>query len=387
MIRFSKLSLLAVAGCFIFPAYAQDGLADEEVTLNKVDPAQAAYQHQVVQQQIVQQQAAAPYKMPVLRDDGLRVADLNDVDIDVSAIETLRTKISQGDYGNINSLLISHKGQLLLEDYWRAGEIDTPHYQFSITKNMMSNAIGKAIELGHIGSVEDKVVDYFPNLNHKSLAKGADRIKIKDLLTMRSGLDFDGVDLKAENVHQDNHAELYLTLSNPVNPGRRFKYQGADTDILNHILFNTTGLKLDEFIGKHYFTPMGISNVSWEKSVCGLTKASSGLFMTSRDMMKVGLATLNHGQFNDTRLLSEEWMLEATTPKTPNRKYGYFWWTENFKVDGQEVTTISGRGARGQFIYMMPDLELVVVVTSSNAGRERRAPFQFTPEYILPAFM
>ncbi|WP_066017456.1 hypothetical protein [Endozoicomonas atrinae] len=99
------------------------------------------------------------------------------------------------------------------------------------------------------------------------------------------------------------------------------------------------------------------------------------------------LLTMHYGRFQGHQLLNREWMEAASSPKTGNGKYGYFWGTEDFRADGNLVQTISGRGARGQFIFMMPQLALVVVVTSSNDNKTRRAPFVFVPELILPAFL
>ncbi|GAA4886934.1 serine hydrolase [Ferrimonas pelagia] len=361
---------------------AQDGLADEAVTLNQIDPAQMH-----VEQSLRQDEAHRPYRVPQQREDGVVVADLYERLSDADGIATLRQQIGAGKYGNIDSLLISHQGQLLVEDYWGDGAQDTAHFQFSITKNLMSLAIGKAIELGLIASVEERVLVYFPELASVDLAPGADRIRIVDLLTMRSGLNFDAAKLDAQGLDLDNHVARYLSQSGPIVPGRQFQYQGADTDILNHILHRISGQTLAQFVDEHYFGPMGISNVFWEASACGLVKASSGLHLTSRDMVKLGSMILADGEYQGEALVNAQWVRESTSPKTPNGKYGYYWWTENFWVDGVEVETISGRGARGQFIYMMPELKLVVVVTSSNSGKARRAPFDFTPQYILPGFM
>ena len=189
-----------LAGIAALPLLTQDGLADEEVTLNRVDSAQTATDNP---ERIVSEQRS--YEPPPARDDGLTIGSFRDTSINISHIEILLKKTSQGEFGSINSLLISHQGELLLEDYWGKGEIDTPHYVFSITKNMISNAVGKAIELGYIDIVDDKIIRYLPEVGGVELAPGADQIKIRDLLTMRSGLSFDKDDLKDLEVTRENH--------------------------------------------------------------------------------------------------------------------------------------------------------------------------------------
>ncbi|AJR05236.1 hypothetical protein C9J03_16395 [Photobacterium gaetbulicola] len=363
------------------PASAQDGLSDEVVTLNHVS---TTFEQPTVAG-ISTRENNGSYRTPVSRSDGIATADLHDTGLDSQLINQLRQGIAAGHYGQIDSLLIHHKGKLISEDYWYDGAIDKPHFMFSITKNMLSNAIGKAIELGFIDSVDDPAIKYLPNIETAPLARGSKEITLHDLLSMQSGISIPNRPENQLPITVDNHAQLYLSLSDDVEPGAHFKYQGADTDILNHVLFNATGKDLAAFTEQHFFTPMEIEHAYWEKSACGLTKASSGLHMTSRDMIKFGMLVLNEGLFDGKRLLTRKWLHNATTPKTQNGNYGYYWWTQNFRLNGQELTTISARGARGQFIFVNPDLDLIVAVTSSNTGQQRRVPLQFVPEYILPA--
>ncbi|TDR76168.1 serine hydrolase domain-containing protein [Photobacterium lutimaris] len=362
-------------------ADAQDGLSDEVVTLNQL--ATDISQPTAIK---APQGNIGQYRTPDSRNDGLLTADMHGMGIDTQRINQLRQDITAGNYGQIDSLLIHHKGKLVSEDYWHDGGIDKPHFMFSITKNMLSNAIGKAIELGYIDSVNDPAIKYLSNIDRKQLAAGSEFITLHDLLSMQSGISISNNHAAHQaSITVDNHAALYLTLSDNVVPGQRFKYQGADTDILNHVLFNTTGKDLAAFTEEYFFTPMAIDNAYWEESACGLTKASSGLHMTSRDMLKFGMLVLGEGQFNGKPLLTKGWLDTATTPKTRNGNYGYFWWTQNFRLNGKEINTISARGARGQFIFVNPELDLIVAVTSSNTGQQRRVPLQFVPEYILPA--
>ncbi|MGF1887594.1 beta-lactamase family protein [Photobacterium profundum] len=363
------------------PIKAQDGLSDEEVTLNHTTATKAESLSHAIKN------GNTAYSVPAFLNDGIFTENIHDASINVDGIEQLRQKISAGDFGQIDSLLIHHQGKLISEDYWFDGDIDTPHFMFSITKNMLSNAIGKAIELGHIDSVDDPVIKYLSNVDTRNLAAGSETIILHDLLSMQSDISITELNRRnsPQTITHENHAELYLTLTDEVSPGHKFKYQGADTDILNHVLYNTTGKDVATFTEQHFFEPMRISNAYWEKSACGLTKASSGLHLTSRDMLKFGMLILNQGQYDGRQLLTHEWLNAATTAQTQNGKYGYFWWTENFRLNGQEIKTISARGARGQFIFVMPELDLIVAITSSNTGQQRRVPLQFVPEYILPA--
>ena len=145
---------------------AQDGLSDEEVTLNHV-----AAEVEQPSVQLNMQPASSDYRTPLQQDDGLDTANMHDVGVDIQPITQLRNDITAGRYGEIDSLLVHYKGQLIVEDYWRNGAMDKPHFMFSITKNMLSNAIGKAIELGYIDSVHDPVIKYLPRTRSQTPRK------------------------------------------------------------------------------------------------------------------------------------------------------------------------------------------------------------------------
>ncbi|WP_432800017.1 serine hydrolase domain-containing protein [Poriferisphaera sp. WC338] len=380
-----------------------DGTADETATLNVVSKFSFVDREKFVERGQIE------YTIPVKLTDNLSIGDareygnLTNIVAYLNQIEKNNQQFRIGKgvpnkqhkvnrkwapkvVGNIDSILIAKDGKLILEEYFADAHIDRPHYQMSITKSIMSHAIGKAIELGKISSEDASILKYLPEVDVRNIAVGADQITIRDLLTMSSGIRYKPKDRKSR-INKNNHAELYLSLTTPIPNSKTYKYDGANLDILSHILYNTTGMKLSEFCDTYLFGPMGIKQYSFGKSVCGLEKAAAGMKLRSRDMLKIGLMTAHQGQWNDKQILNSEWIKKATAIHTNHdqpHQYGYFWWSNTINVKGKTFRVRSARGAGGQFIFMIPEIDLITVYTSYYATNK---PIQDFANIIVPLFV
>ncbi|MCW8833192.1 MAG: beta-lactamase family protein, partial [Colwellia sp.] len=239
-----------------------DGLIDPGISITAAERLIAKSPRQAVK--------AKPYSIPVKLNDGLSVGDLSQQFTSTASITELASKISQGEFNHIDSLLISKNGQLVFEQYWQQAAQDKPHFVASITKNMISNAIGKAIELGMIASVNDPIIRYFPEFDQSRLAQGVETITISHLLSMRSGLRFTDNKMEANYLMTD-HVQYFLSQSQPVSNNKQFKYQHSDPEILAHLIHKVSGQQPEQFLLEHYFKPLGISNFTWQKSSCGIS--------------------------------------------------------------------------------------------------------------------
>ena len=347
------------------------------------------------------------YTIPQTRKDGIEVGDARKCG-DLTAIVKLLNEIEKKNQdfkvgkgikrtkgkgphnpkvqGNIDSVLVAKDGKLIVEEYFADASADRPHYQMSITKSIVAYAIGKAIGLGKIKSENDRILDHLPEVDRSKVAKGVDTLTLKDLLTMNSGIRCDPKQRWAEATIK-NHAQLYLTKTQPIPKKKIYKYDGTNVDILCHILYNTTGMTLGEFSKQHLFGPMGITDFSFGKSRCGLDKGAAGMRLTSRDMLKVGLMTMQGGRWNGKQILSKQWVEVATAVHVNHdrpTKYGYFWWSQDATVHGKTYRVRSCRGAGGQFIFVLPELQLVAVFTSYYATN---IPIRYFEKIIAPAFV
>jgi len=347
------------------------------------------------------------YLLPPTLNDGIQVADAREFTDLQGVLELLNQterknqdfRIGKGEphkrggrkpydpkiVGCIDSVLIAKNGKLVLEEYFADARIDKPHYQMSITKSILSYAIGKAIEQQKIKSVNDRLVDYLPELDRSDLPEGVETLTLHDLLTMNSGIRIAARESGTPS-SKKTHADMLLSKTKPISANKQFKYDGVNCELLVHVLYNVTGKTLGEFSGEHLFAPMGIRDFSFGQSPCGLDKGSAGMRLRSRDMLKIGLMTADNGRWNGKQILPSEWVKQATdvhvNQKQPNG-YGYFWWSHNVSHNGKTYRVRSCRGAGGQFIMVVPEQNLVAVFTSYYSTNR---PIQHFEKIILPAF-
>jgi CubicO group peptidase (beta-lactamase class C family) len=142
-----------------------------------------------------------------------------------------------------------------------------------------------------------------------------------------------------------------------------------------------------DFIAKELLGKLGISSYVWQDDVSGLPKAAAGSSMRSRDMLKWGLMVMNNGKWNGEQLVPAGFAAQAVSRLHTNAQgssYGYFWWSEDVTVNGNTYRVDSGRGAGGQFIMMVPEEELTLVITAHNKGMGKMR--HTAPQRIIPVF-
>jgi sialate O-acetylesterase len=298
--------------------------------------------------------------------------------------------------GKTDSLLISHKGQLLFESYYRRGRANYPHYQMSITKSYTAMAIGRAIQLGHLtmDDLNKPAVSFLKDLNPANLVKGADTITLHEAMHMTSGirLDTDKANLlrrQPERLKGQGQILAYLEHSDPIPAAPRdFKYQASDPAIAMQVLEAVVPGSAKDFIRDELWSRMGVSSYRWQDDISGLPKSAAGSSIRSRDMLKMGMLVMNKGKWNDQQLIPTEFVERATSPirhTYGKSHYGYFWWVEDVEVEGKTYHCKQGRGAGGQFIFMFSELDLIAVATAHNQGMGNM--LQTLPQKLIPAFV
>ena len=299
-------------------------------------------------------------------------------------IEMLNHIIQDGV--DIDSISIVRNGYLVADIYMYPADKSQKHPIHSCTKSIASTLIGIAIDKGFIKGVEEPVIRFFPDrtINHLDEQKKA--ITLKNLLSMSSGLD-----TKDNLMHHGWHG-LYkmketddwtqYVLDRPMadHPGTRFEYSNLGSFLLTSILQKKTQTDALNFAKTHLFNPLGIEDILWYKSPKGIYTGYAELWLRPHDMAKIGYLYLNNGSWEGQQLLSAEWIQEATTPQIPAGPffhYGYQWWvSEGFYF---------AMGYQGQFIFVIPEEQMVVVFTSTINGQSIFTPYHYLKKYILPA--
>ena len=299
-------------------------------------------------------------------------------------IEMLETIIREGV--DIDSIAIIRNGYLVADVYMYPAKKNLKHPIYSCTKSVTSTLIGIAIDKGSIESTEQQMIDFFPERSIQNMDGRKRSITLEDLLTMRSGLD------TQDNAKHYGWKGLYAmqatddwtqyVLDRPMAepPGTRFEYSNLVSFLLTSILQKQTKVDALNFAYEHLFGPLGIEDVMWYKSPKGIYTGYAELWLTPHSMAKLGFLYLNNGRWEDQQLLSEEWVERATKAHSivsPALRYGYQWWV----AEG----IYFAMGYQGQFIFVIPDKNMVVVFTSSILGQSLFTPYNYVKEYVLPA--
>lgn len=338
------------------------------------------------------------YHIPEAGSDGWETGDLWNSVADIGAIETGIRKILNGTYPRIHGLCVVHQGKLILDEYFYGYGPDTPHPVQSITKSVFSLLFGIAVDQGRL-KPEDKLYDFFPEYRKKpGWEDGKDKITLQTLLTMTSGLGCD--DLKDSKSCSwgmvDSPDWLNFTLSLPLSqePGKRFAYCGACLTPLSAVLAKKSGMSLPAFAGKYLWEPLGIRQASWVQGPRGITPVSFGLELRPRDLAKIGYLVLKGGAWNDRQVVSEKWVRMTTDIQIPRDRtngkadYGFLWWQNHAPVKGKDIKMVYAWGVGGQYLWVVPELDLVCVMTGGNykSGALGANALKLFKENILAAF-
>jgi len=276
------------------------------------------------------------------------------------------------EIGGIQSLLVQRNGVLVAEGYFHNFEPNTLHDVRSVTKSAISLLIGIAIDKGYIDSIDQTLGEFLPAGYSTDEVKS--QITIRSLLMMSSGLDWhemDGGDSYSDWWYSDDMIQHILDLPIVHEQGESFIYNTGASHLLSIILTEATGMSTLDFAREHLFTPVGITSSDWlllrEQHYAG----GMGMRITALAMMKIGQMVLDEGMYGGTRIVSAGWVSESTRShiSTDNAvyfgpEYGYLWWVG--QEDGHDLYFANGYG--GQFIVVVPDLNLVVVASSSWSG-------------------
>jgi CubicO group peptidase (beta-lactamase class C family) len=329
--------------------------------------------------------AVSAYEIPATLEDGWPVADAAKLGWGVAQFAQLEARIADGTYKNITSVLIVHRGKLVHEAYFNEGSREHLNDTRSAMKSVTSLLVGAAIDRGAIPNVQAKVYPYFPDkvpVAHPDPRKQA--FTLEDLLTMSSLWECDD----NNQYSRGNEEAMYLledwvqfALDLPIKGfppwqpkpqdspfGRAFSYCTAGSFVLGAIVERSTKKRLDQFAREALEAPLGITEVEWHFSPQGIGVGAGGTRYRSRDLAKIGEMVRQGGRWQGRQVISKAWIDASLTNRAEAREgvqYGYLWWHSHFQAKGKDRDVWAASGNGGNDIFIMPDQELVAVITST----------------------
>jgi CubicO group peptidase (beta-lactamase class C family) len=289
----------------------------------------------------------------------------------------------------LHSLIVSWRGQLLVERYFNGARASRPANIKSASKSIISALVGIAIDRKLLSGVRQPIGPFFPELSSPSDAPKR-AITIEDLLTMRAGLESTSNRNYGAWVQSRNWVRFALSRDLIQRPGVEMEYSTGSTHLLSAILTKATGTSTWQFADDALARPLGFSLAPWTRDPQGIYFGGNEMVITPKQMLAFGELYRNKGRFGEKQIIPETWVRESLRVRTRsprnNQGYGYGWWSRDFA--GYETFFAWGYG--GQYIFLVPELDVVVVTTSSTAvGEERRSHrrtiFDLLEQLILPA--
>ncbi|MFX0022214.1 MAG: serine hydrolase [Candidatus Hermodarchaeota archaeon] len=293
---------------------------------------------------------------------------------------SLLDEISEDWSHLIHGLVVIRHGKLVFERYYNDGNHiytrDSKHVLFSATKSFTSALIGIAINKGFINSINQRILDFFPEYNFSNVDSRKRNLTIRHLLTMTSGITWH------EEASNDDLRRMYFSPDSVqyvldkvmlAEPGTLYQYISGASHLLSAIIKKTTGKSAREFGLENLFRPMGIENndVVWMADTNGDSYGGIGLFLTPRNMAKLGQLYLDKGLWkgrpvNPVRIILPQWITSSSKNQIEGipingfgplgflTGYGFQWW-----ISG-ELNGFSAEGYQGQVIFVHPTLDLVI---------------------------
>ncbi|WP_418514029.1 serine hydrolase domain-containing protein [Corallibacter sp.] len=322
-------------------------------------------------------------------------SDNNTSIIELSEMERL---ILNDSLPNTHSVLISKKEEVVYENYFDGYNANIPHDMKSASKSISSAIVGIARDKPLFNSVEQSIFDFLPKKyqTHKDSLKS--KIDIQSLLTMSSGLDADDYTRERKSIASENNyqptkdwTETVLKAEMINQPNTEANYGSANSYLLGIAMDSVVSEPLELFMDKYLFQELEISNYIIQTDNKGKPYFGGGMYLTPRDMLKFGELYLNKGKWKSERVLSKKWVKGSfknyhNLENVPDKNgYGYLWWHNTYKVNGKDIETVEARGAGGQYIFVIPCLKTVVVITSGNyRNGKTQQPELIFEKYILP---
>jgi len=308
-------------------------------------------------------------------------------------IDTLKFKKVLNQFSeivSIRSIVVVKDGKLIAEKYFSGAQ---PNYAMNIksaTKSVTATLVGIALHEGFIDSMNQKVIDFFPEYKDRITDPRKLKLTIKDILTMRSGY--------AANIPQKCDFTIEnILLKTPIveDPGKKYCYHAPAAQLISGIIEKSSHMSFDKFAERYLYKPLGISCAYWQKLPDGLNQADCEAYFTPCDLARIGYLYANKGIINGKRILDTVFIKQATIDQVNSKKdmwkfddcikndgYGYWWWV----INSNGYNEFAARGAGGQLIHVIPELNLVIVMLRKHYITEKLPP-EKEKSYLLCELM
>ncbi|HKR60007.1 MAG TPA: serine hydrolase [Pyrinomonadaceae bacterium] len=410
-----RMMLLSVALAFLSPGLATAQYAKQKAEVQREKRRLDLAAPLVTRSQVPK---TGGYQSPAKLNDGWATADAQSQGVDRAALAKLTATIQEWPELGVHAILIERHGKLVYESYFDGfderwgtslGRVsmtaNSLHDLRSVTKSVISALSGIALSEGAIKSLDQPVVEWFPEFPELNNSDRR-RVTLAQVLSMTSGLkwneDVPYTNPQNDEIRMTRDAQpLRYALSVPfaIEPGKDFTYNGGLTQVMAAVIERATKTPIEDYARTKLFEPLAIKEVEWVGDLAGMPSAASGLRLHPRDLAKFGSLYLHSGRWNGKQVVPEEWVKRSTrrqfrfSPRTGKDAggefgYGYYWWYNCYPTATGLIEAPTAVGNGQQRVFVLPGLDMVVTIL---AGRYNDFTSGATlgsrilREHILPA--
>ncbi len=281
--------------------------------------------------------------------------------------------LNAGELETLYSLLVIKNGYIVAEDYFNDGSVDQKDRLQSVTKSFTSALVGLALEQGCLSSVDQKMLEFYPEIAGKITDPRKEGIAVRNMLEMRAGYPNEEDDPALwDGLLSGHYPPLIEEFPLVSDPGTRFHYSNLTSNWLGIIVDRSCGMNLKAYAEEHLFSPLNVEPGEWGQDAEGHNNGCGDLHLTARDAAKFGLLYLNDGVYEGNQIIPADWVEDSLQTYSVNEAfvkrvgdfrdigYGYQWWSA--KAGVYQVNFAWGHG--GQLIVLVDELDMVIVTTS-----------------------
>ncbi|GAA2482485.1 serine hydrolase domain-containing protein [Terrabacter carboxydivorans] len=286
---------------------------------------------------------------------------------------------AERDRLGLHSLMVVRHGHVVAEGWWRPYAASRVHLAYSLSKTVTATAVGFLVQEGRL-SLDDRVLDHFPELDRSAVAAGWDDVRVRHCLSMTVGHEQDAWPQVFDRMSGSDHGDddivrgdwvprVFATTPTRA-PGTVFAYNQVATYLLSVIVGRVAGAGVPEMLRPRLLEPLGLPDIPWHRDPLGRELGFTGSHLTTEAVASIAQLYLDRGRWEGRQLLDEAWVEEATRAFGPlnedpgadedwRRGYGYSFWMQRHGYRGD--------GAYGQFLVVLPEHDTVVAVTAEQS--------------------
>lgn len=347
--------------------------------------------------------SAYVYAVPPALDDGWRTGALEEAGLDSARISAFVERLAREPQNGVetpqvHAVLIARHGRLVLEEYFHGFSREDVHDTRSASKSMTAILVGAAMRAGAPFLAQDRLIDSIdPALLPAEVDTRLASVRLEHLLTMSPGFDCDdsngdspgNEDAMQEQRREPNWWRFALAVPMAREPGESAVYCSMNPNLMGAVLSHETGRWLPDLFAEQVAAPLGIRRYFLNLTPTNDWYLGGGAQFRIRDFMKMGQLALNGGVWNGRRVLDRAFAEQMTAPlvELQERRYGYYWWSQDMPYRERQVRVIYAAGNGGQIVMAVPELDLVIAFYSGDYGHAAALTAQrvYVPEFILPA--